>query len=199
MVRKDLSAQLFFKLAARSPQPEASWHKYFRTFQNHCMKSSCSFVLVVFLAIASCTNTEQQTTRKDSLTGTDTLPRDTVVVIDTVLSGCYSMMVNRDTASLQMQVKGSQATGSISYDLDGKDRNDGTFEGEVMNDRLTGWYLFRSEGLMSVRQVAFRIGNGYLWPANGEVMVRNDSTFFKDISKLNFDSTRPFVKVRCVI
>jgi hypothetical protein len=156
-------------------------------------------MFVVFLAVAACTNNEQQTTREDSLTRNDTLPRDTVVVIDTVLSGCYSMMVNRDTASLQMQVKGTQVTGSINNDLDGKDRNDGTFEGEIMNDRLTGWYLFRSEGLMSVRQIAFRIGNGYLWPANGEVIVRNDSTFFKDINQLRFDSTRPFVKVRCVI
>jgi hypothetical protein len=163
------------------------------------MKSPRTFMFVVFLAVAACTNNEQQTTREDSLTRNDTLPRDTVVVIDTVLSGCYSMMVNRDTASLQMQVKGTQVTGSINYDLDGKDRNDGTFEGEIMNDRLTGWYLFRSEGLMSVRQIAFRIGNGYLWPANGELIVRNDSTFFKDINQLRFDSTRPFVKVRCVI
>lgn len=172
----------------------------FQDFEkNLSMKVLNALLLSVFLGLAACNN-NQQTVQEDS-TRTDSAVSDSIAapVADTVLSGCYSMMVNRDTSSLQMQVKGNQATGSISYNLSGKDRNDGTFEGEISNDRLSGWYLFRSEGLMSVRQVVFRIGQGYLWPATGEVMERNDTAMFRDINKLSFDTSRAFVKVRCVI
>jgi hypothetical protein len=164
------------------------------------MKLPGIFIMVAVL-MTSCGNNSRTTndnvTNTDSATSYNSTGDSSMNEADTVLSGCYSMIVNRDTASLQLQVKGNQASGSLSYNLYEKDRNDGTFEGELNNGVLAGWYLFRSEGLMSVRQVAFKVREKALWPANGEVFVRNDSTLFKDVNKLRFDSTRAFRKVPC--
>ncbi|HEX6193508.1 MAG TPA: hypothetical protein VFZ42_14140 [Chitinophagaceae bacterium] len=161
------------------------------------MKIFLGMLLCVIIILACNSNTRQiestnvqtDTSRVDSLSS---MP-------DTLLSGCYSLIAKRDTASFQVQVKDSSASGSLSYNLFEKDRNDGTFEGEITGDLLIGWYLFRSEGLMSVRQVAWQLHTNSLWPANGEIVVRNDSSFFKDPSKLKFDSTRAFVKTKCTI
>ncbi len=158
-----------------------------------------ALVAIVSFAVASCNNGEQssgqpETDKQDSLA-----KENTIVPADTSLPGCYSWIANRDTASLQLETKGPIVRGSLTYNLYEKDRNDGTFEGEVQNDILTGWYLFRSEGIMSVRQVVWKIRPGYLWPATGNVISRNDSVFFSSPDKLSFDSTRAFVKVKCTI
>ena len=152
----------------------------------------------VVLMIAGCNNnsgSEESTT-----TSTDSSDNvNTPVTVDSTISGCYSLMGNRDTSSLQLQVKGTHATGSLSYNNFEKDRNDGTFEGDIEDGILTGWYLFRSEGIMSVRQVAWKIGQDKLLPAQGEVTVRNDTAMFKDLGRLQFDSSRVYVKTPCVL
>jgi hypothetical protein len=144
----------------------------------------------------ACNNesTTGQETKQDS-----TVTANPVTVADTTLSGCYSLIANRDTASLQLQRKGTTLSGSLIYNLYEKDRNDGTFMGEVSNGILTGWYLFRSEGIMSVRQEIWKIGADRLWPAQGQVVVRNDTMMFTNPEKLSFDTTRAFVKVQCII
>lgn len=118
---------------------------------------------------------------------------------DSLIQGCYSLIKDRDTASLQLDITNGNASGSISYNLFEKDRNDGTFSGEIEGDILTVWYLFRSEGRMSIRQESWKIRPGRLWPAVGEVMVRNDTTMYTDPARLSYDSTRAFVKVACII
>src|SRR5688572_10000013 len=151
-------------------------------------------VLLLFIAVIACNSNTRQT-ESTNVQSDSSRTDDMVNIPDTLLPGCYSLNANRDTASFQVQVKDSSASGSLSYNLFEKDRNDGTFEGELTGDLLLGWYLFRSEGIMSVRQVAWQVHTNSLWPATGEVMVRNDSTFFKDPTKLKFDSSRAFVKV----
>jgi len=155
-----------------------------------------TFVMLTLFA-AACNNPAP--TNAEVKTDTNTVTITNPPVVDSVISGCYSLIANRDTASLQLQVKGSEASGSLSYNLFEKDHNDGTFEGEIRNDIILGWYLFRSEGMMSVRQVAWKIGHGSLSPAIGEVTVTNDTARFVNTDKLSFDSSRVFVKVRCVI
>ena len=155
-------------------------------------------VLLSVMALTACNSSTPQTENTNIQTDSS-IVESKVAIPDTLLSGCYSLTANRDTASFQVQVKDSSATGSLSYNLFEKDRNDGTFEGELSGDLLLGWYLFRSEGIMSVRQVAWQVHTNSLWPANGEVVVRNDSAFFKDPTKLKFDSSRAFVKTKCTI
>jgi len=87
----------------------------------------------------------------------------------------------------------------LSYNIYQKDRNDGTLQAEVTGDIIKGWYLFKSEGIISVREVAWKINADELWPATGEVIQRNDTTLFAQPDKLRFDNSRPFKKVACVI
>lgn len=152
--------------------------------------------LLAAIFLAACNNNQQSGSPAGT---TDTLAAEGVEVADSTLSGCYSMTTEKDTASFQLQVKDGHASGTLSYNLQEKDRNDGSFEGEIQGGILRGWYLFRSEGLMSVREIAWKINGTALWSARGEVEQRNDSAFFKAPGELQFDSSRAFVKVPCVI
>ncbi len=118
---------------------------------------------------------------------------------DSLSSGCYSQIAGRDTANLQIENKGGSVSGALSYNIFQKDRNDGTLQGEMSGDILMGWYLFKSEGIISVRQVAWKIVARELWPGTGEMIERNDTMFFSLPGKLQYDSTRPFKKVDCML
>jgi hypothetical protein len=120
-----------------------------------------------------------------------------IVKKDTTIGGCYTQIFKRDTVTLQVDITGNNATGPLTYKIYQKDMNDGSIKAELADSIIMGWYLFRSEGIMSVRQVAWRVKPGQLWPATGEIVQRNDTTAFADITKLRFDNTRPFIKVNC--
>lgn len=130
---------------------------------------------------------------------TVTQPTSNTTALDTSLAGCYSSTYKRDTSALQIETKGAVISGPLSYSLFEKDRNDGNFQGEVGGNILFGWYLFKSEGIMSVRQVAWKIKGTHLWPASGEMTQRGDTMIFKSMDRLQYDSLHPFVKVACVL
>ena len=158
------------------------------------MKNS---VILGFLMFFGSCNNEGKTSsaiKKDSVH-----PELSTVVHDSLSSGCYSQIAGRDTANLQIENKGSLITGTLSYAIFGKDRNDGTLQGEMAGDILKGWYLFKSEGIISVRQVAWKIKGSELWPGVGEMVEKNDTMFFSLPDNLQFDSTRAFKKVECII
>jgi hypothetical protein len=163
-------------------------------------------ITIIFLAAMAAIACGNSNTTEQASDSRDTVIRDSNIsnvsdsmVLDTAVSGCYSLITRRDTASLQLQRRGTTATGSLSYNIYQKDRNDGTFQGELNGDRLVVWYMFRSEGMMSVRQEIFQVQPGKLLPAIGEVKVVNDTARFANPDKLRFDSTRAFVKVKCEI
>jgi hypothetical protein len=131
----------------------------------------------------------------DTLSGTSGTPS----LYDTTLAGCYSSISNRDTSALQIETKGAVVAGPLTYSIFEKDRNTGTFQGEVRGNVLMGWYLFKSEGVMSVRQVAWKISGTSLWPGVGDVIQRGDTTLYKDETKLRFDSTNAFKKIPCTL
>ena len=161
------------------------------------MKKLTLILIFVSFMMSFKENSKQTEVESDSTSLNQ--PQTPLSAPDSLLQGCYSYINNRDTASLQMGMDKNNLSGSLSYNLEGKDHNDGTFQGEIRGDRLELWYLFRSEGVMSVRQEIFKILPGKLVPANGAVTVRNDTAMFTDPSRVNFDTTRAFVKVPCVI
>ncbi|HEX2628233.1 MAG TPA: hypothetical protein VHM26_04460 [Chitinophagaceae bacterium] len=159
------------------------------------------FSLPISLLIIACNNSGGNGNNTDT-TGNgpvevDIMPQSPP--IDSAIQGCYSMINNRDTASLQLIIKDSSINGSLSYSLYQKDHNVGTFQGEIVDGMLLAWYMFKSEGVMSVRQEVFRIGKDELWPAMGEVAVRNDTAYFSKPDQLKFDSTRAFKRVQCAL
>ncbi|MET0464485.1 MAG: hypothetical protein ABW007_15070 [Chitinophagaceae bacterium] len=154
----------------------------------------------VLCALVACNNPGDKI-GDTGTSATDTLsnPSNVSSGYDTTLTGCYSSVSNRDTSALQIETKGAVIAGPLTYSIFEKDRNVGEFQGEVRGDILSGWYLFKSEGVMSVRQVAWKISGTTLWPANGDVVQRGDTALFKDESKLRFDSVNVFKKVPCTL
>jgi hypothetical protein len=162
---------------------------FYMTFRNKAVMS-------LFFLLASCNDeAKTSTTQNDS----DSADAPGVVFADTVPAGCYSQVMARDTASLQITNKGNAVSGSLSYNIYEKDRNDGTIQADQTGDVIRGWYLFKSEGVISVREVAWKVNGEELWPATGEVVQRNDTTLFAQPGSLNFDSAHPFKKIPCII
>lgn len=174
--------------------PGHFWHNYFLFYKKIVMLLKNTGLLGLLLFAGACNNNGKSSPEINS----DTVVNNTAVV-DSVSSGCYSQIIQRDTSLLQIEQKGSTATGTLSYNIYQKDRNDGTLQAEVTGDIIKGWYLFKSEGIISVREIAWKINADELWPATGEVIQRNDTTLFAQPDKLKFDNSRPFKKVACVI
>ncbi|MEP7373364.1 MAG: hypothetical protein ABI675_08200 [Chitinophagaceae bacterium] len=157
-----------------------------------------NIVLPAFLMLFASCNNEGKTSTEIKV---DSSNQETTTkpISDALSSGCYSQIAGRDTASLQIENKDSSINGSLSYAIFQKDRNDGTLQAEITGDILKGWYLFKSEGIISVRQVAWKIKGKELWPGTGEVVEKSDTVVFSFPDKLQYDSTRPFKKVNCII
>ena len=113
----------------------------------------------------------------------------------TDISGCYRMIIKNDTATMSLNHAGDSVSGSLSYNWYEKDDNNGTFRGAVKNDTIiVANYTFQSEGITSVRQVAFKIKDSILQQGYGELIMKNDTSFFRDVSLIIFDTKNPFKK-----
>ncbi len=164
-------------------------------------------LIMLFIAFAglagmsACNNNaEKKETATDSVIAANTAPSTTTPEQKAAaLAGCYSVIHGRDTSSLQLEVHGTSVTGPLQYMLYEKDKNDGTIQAEIKGDLLTGWYFFKSEGLMSVRQVIWKIDGSQLWPGMGEMKSNKDTLYFAQPDNLQFDTTHPFKKVPCML
>ncbi len=114
-----------------------------------------------------------------------------------VLNGCYQMVLKRDTAFLNLMVTDTIVTGTLHYNFYEKDKNTGTLQGVLRNDRIEADYTFRSEGMTSIREVVFKLENGMLLHGSGDLTEKNGKILFQDKSKLQFQTANPFIKVPC--
>lgn len=113
---------------------------------------------------------------------------------------CYSSTTNGDVIELSYNVNSHQeVNGKLSYNLTGKDKNEGTLIGNMKGDTLIADYTFMSEGVSSVREVAFLQREGILIEGFGDVISTNDKVTFKDKSKLKFDQKNTLTKVDCKV
>jgi len=160
------------------------------------MSTKATVLLGVVILFSSCNNEGKSSSevKENSIHS-----EPTHLIPDSLSPGCYAQIEGRDTANLQLENIGTNTTGKLSYAMFEKDRNDGTLQAEMSGDILTGWYLFKSEGIISVRQVAWKIKGSELWPGTGEMIEKNDTMFFSLPDKLQYDSTRPFKKVDCIL
>lgn len=110
---------------------------------------------------------------------------------------CYSYFSATDTVTVIVKGADSALTGSMVVMLNGKDRNIGTLAGKMIGDTLVADYTFQSEGVSSVREVAFLKKDGKLVQGYGPVEVKGDRQFFTDRSKLSFDAKMPLSNQNC--
>ena len=102
--------------------------------------------------------------KKEKETEETTIAPEEIVADETVSEECFSAIIKKDTISMYLNVKGNQiASGKLSYKFFEKDKNEGTLVGEIKGDTLFAEYTFMSEGVSSIREVAFlKKGNTYV-------------------------------------
>jgi hypothetical protein len=111
---------------------------------------------------------------------------------------CYISTANNSTIKLSFNVNSHQeVNGKLSYSLYGKDKNEGTLIGNMKGDTLIADYTFTSEGVSSVREVAFLHVDGTFIEGYGDVVNGNDKVTFKDKKKLKFDAKTTLTKMDC--
>ena len=104
----------------------------------------------------------------------------------TDFSGMYSYQQNGDTVTMELEVDGTKANGNLLYALNEKDRNSGTFVGEITNGILLADYTFSSEGVLSERQIAFKLTDTSATEGYGDVQETNGKMVFKGPSNLQY-------------
>lgn len=113
---------------------------------------------------------------------------------------CYASSADGNVIEMSFNVNSHQeVNGKLSYNLSGKDKNEGTLIGNMKGDTLIADYTFTSEGVSSVREVAFLQKDGTLIEGFGDVISTNDKVTFKDKSKLKFDAKNTLTKVDCKV
>lgn len=113
-------------------------------------------------------------------------------------SNCFASLSDKDSVWLKVEVFPNVSTGILKYQLSGKDKNTGTLEGTFEGNKLFANYTFNSEGVESVREVAFIINDDSAIEGFGEMEEVNGKMIFKDKSKIDFSKGIKFVKVDCV-
>lgn len=110
---------------------------------------------------------------------------------------CYEYVKGRDTVTLALAMNANNANGELIYNLDGKDRNQGTFSGTFIGDTLYADYSFNAEGMRSIRETVFLLQNGDLIQGFGEMVETGNKQSFKDPKNINFDRSLVLSKVGC--
>jgi len=111
---------------------------------------------------------------------------------------CFASRLNGNIVALSFNVNSHQeVNGKLSYNLTGKDKNEGTLIGNMKGDTLIADYTFISEGVSSVREVVFLQKDGTLIEGYGDVVDANNKVTFKDKKKLKFDAKNTLTKVDC--
>lgn len=108
---------------------------------------------------------------------------------------CYAFKGDYGTVILRVTDLANGIKGYLKYDLYEKDSNNGTFEGVLKGDTLVADYTFQSEGVESVREVAFLIKDNQLLEGYGEMTP--DGTKFKETKTLKFNTAMPLAKTDC--
>lgn len=117
----------------------------------------------------------------------------------TISEKCYSGSINKDTILMSLTILGNHvAKGKLSYNFYEKDRNEGTFVGQLKGHTLIADYTFMSEGILSVRQIAFlKKGETYIEGFGDVIDDNNGKVQFKDVSQLKFEGKPVLSKADC--
>lgn len=111
---------------------------------------------------------------------------------------CFAFVNDSSTVELSFNVNSHQeVNGKLSYKLYGKDKNEGTIIGNIKGDTLIADYTFMSEGVSSIREVAFLQKDATYIEGYGDVAEANGKVVFKDKKKLKFIPKMILTKVEC--
>jgi hypothetical protein len=150
------------------------------------LKKLIVLVIPVILATA-CSNAENKTANSDSTTSAEN---------ESSATNCYLYASQKDTAFLELIREGENVNGTLIFNYYEKDKNTGTIKGKIKNNFLIADYTFMSEGMESVRQVVFKIENGFVTEGYGEILL-NDAANFENVNSLEFPGTMKLKETGC--
>ena len=156
------------------------------------MKSSIVYFAAIVLTACN-TNPRTSTENSDSLNAV-TKATDTSHLNE---KSCYQHYSAKDTVKLELVKNENIISGTLRFKRFGKDENKGTFAGVMRGDTLVADYTFMSEGVTSVRQIAFLKRNNTLVEGYGDVEEKNGKMVLKNIGRLNFKGSAPLVLGAC--
>lgn len=140
--------------------------------------------IILFLGSATLFVACDKLSKEEDVKKTD---QSVLTIENSKVDGLYLYEKNGDTVSLQLTVVENKASGNLIYSFKEKDKNTGTFVGEFKEDLLLVDYTFLSEGVSSVRQVAFKIGKSTATEGYADMEEINGKLVFKDVKKLQFN------------
>lgn len=146
-------------------------------------------VSFVVLTMLNCKNKEQKSENSNAS------PQEVAEQTTTLDMGCYIFDDGKNAVSLEITKNGKEIKGNLTYALAEKDKNSGSFTGELKGGILIANYTFLSEGTESIRQVAFKVDGDKLIEGYGD--LNNDGTTFKDQKNINFTSKIHLTKTDC--
>jgi hypothetical protein len=160
------------------------------------MKKVITIATLILVVLTSC---KKETTTVEPVQITPSPPKEAEIV-EPAGDRCYAWRSNGSVIEMSFNVNSHQeVNGKLSYNLVGKDKNEGTLIGNMKGDTLVADYTFNSEGASSVREVVFLQKDGTFIEGYGDVVNANNKVSFKDKSKLKFDAKNTLVKVDCKV
>lgn len=157
------------------------------------MKKVFALTVIILVVLASCKKTEPVPEIAPN-------PPKEVEAAEPAGDQCFVSTANNSSIELSFNVNSHQeVNGKLSYNISGKDKNEGTLIGNMKGDTLIADYTFMSEGVSSVREVAFLQKDGALIEGFGDVAEANGKVTFKDKKKLKFDQKNILTKVDCKV
>jgi hypothetical protein len=112
-------------------------------------------------------------------------------------NACYRYASLTDTISLKLIYVGESITGTLVYKLHEKDKNMGTILGFMRGDVLVADYTFMSEGVQSVREVAFKKDGNYFVEGYGEMKEINNRMIFNNTDSLRYNEKFKLSEIKC--
>ncbi|RYJ37283.1 hypothetical protein NU08_3636 [Flavobacterium anhuiense] len=160
------------------------------------MKKVITITAIILIVFTSC---KKETTTTEPVQITPNPPKEAEIV-EPAGDQCYVWRSNGSVIEMSFNVNSHQeVNGKLSYNLVGKDKNEGTLIGNMKGDTLIADYTFNSEGVSSVREVAFLQKDGTFIEGYGDVVDANNKVSFKDKRKLKFDAKNTLTKVDCKV
>lgn len=124
---------------------------------------------------------------------------DSTTALKPVIEECYGSIVKNDTVVMSLTINQDKSfVGKLKYRLFQKDKNTGTLRGVQKGDTLIADYTFMSEGMTSVRQVAFlKKGNTYVEGFGYMIDDTIGRVVFRHLNQLQFDGKIALTKEDC--
>jgi len=151
---------------------------FYLKIKSAIMRQKLVPILISLTLSVSCNTSEE----KDSQTGESKQQSSPVT--------CYRYANAGDTVLLKLIHVGDAITGTLVYGYKEKDKNRGTIQGSMKGNLFVADYTFQSEGVQSVRQVAFKLEENSFIEGYGDIYLENDKVRFKNLDSLKFNSMK---------